>query len=791
MPDFELKVFQADAAKTIVDRYAFFAGHPYRPSKGPKPRPFFQALSALTGAGKTPVLAQAVTLLRSHFSSEPIIFWMSKAKSVVAQTYSNFSAGGKYSEIVDGFRIINIAQLTPMHIEDGSTPLMIMATTGLFNNRDQSEGALNIYKKDADLFGDSSPWERLIARKTGAKRRPLLIVYDEGHNLSEQHTEILSELEPDAYLLASATLKLPANFHKAVIQPIKLWAEEASNDYERFAEVSALGADGSPDAQLFVTTAISSEKVVSAELVKKAIQFDGTTGAMEKSLDDLHKRLELIKAEISERGLGFSPKAIYVCKTNIADDGEKDDHSKPFMHRKAPPIRIWRYLVEEKGIPPNEIAIYANLSFLDGNKPAEVNLFSKGENDFEDFQAGNFKHIIFNLSLQEGWDDPACYLAYIDKSMGSSIQVEQIIGRVLRQYGARHYDNQLINSAHFFLRVDNQSVFSSAINAVKDKLKAEGAPIEIVDNFSGTAGTAEDLNLKDGMDVKLHHVHVDASDACIRIAEILSDFPTFVEGSADTQGQAHIATQLVELDALGRDSKATEWTPEGNTNPVRLRWLINTAIRTRSNRALAITDLKHPKFDVRVQIHSSAARYADKLAAEIVSAYYDNSELAYESDSPFQFGVIRVPRNATHFEHSLYEKYSGLNKFEAPFAEALDRSGYPWHRNLSSGGFHIPLLTEGDTSSFYPDFLVWKSDLVYCLDTKGGHLLTDAVARKLFNIHEDGRSKILVRFITEGKQTELRGKATKGGYTVWKMKSGHPTPIYVADLDKAVRECLK
>ena len=218
---------------------------------------------------------------------------------------------------------------------------------------------------------------------------------------------------------------------------------------------------------------------------------------------------------------------------------------------------------------------------------------------------------------------------------------------------------------------------------------------------------------------------------------------------------------------------------------------MNTAIRTRSNRALAITDLKHPKFDVRVQINSSAARYADKLAAEIVSAYYDNSELAYESDSPFQFGVIRVPRNATHFEHSLYEKYSGLNKFEAPFAEALDRSGYPWHRNLSSGGFHIPLLTEGDTSSFYPDFLVWKSDLVYCLDTKGGHLLTDAVARKLFNIHEDGRSKILVRFITEGKQTELRGKATKGGYTVWKMKSGHPTPIYVADLDKAVRECLK
>lgn len=791
MPDFELKVFQSDSARTIVDRYAFFAGHPYRPRKGPKPRPFFQALSALTGAGKTPVLAQAVSLMRSHFSSEPIIFWMSKAKSVVAQTYSNFCPGGKYAEIVEGFRVINIAQLTPAHIEDGATPLMIMATTGLFNNRDQSEGALNIYKKDADLFGDSSPWERLIARSADKRRRPLLIVYDEGHNLSEQQTEILSELEPDAYLLASATLKLPSNFHKAVIQPIKLWVDEASDDVEAFNALGATDRDGAPDAQRFVTTAVDSEKVVNAELVKKAIQFDGTTATMEKCLDDLHKRLDLIDSEIEARGLGFKPKAIYVCKTNIADDGEKDDHTKPFMHRKAPPIRIWRYLVEEKGVDPGDIAIYANLSFVEGNKPDEVNLFSKGENDFDDFHAGNFRHIIFNLSLQEGWDDPACYLAYIDKSMGSSIQVEQIIGRVLRQYGARHYDNPLLNSAHFFLRVDNQSVFSEAINAVKEKLKAEGAPIEIVDNFGGSGGGAEDLTIKDGVEVSLHQVHVDASDACSRIAEIVADFPTFTEGSLDTQGQAHTASQVIELDALSRDGTAAEWSADGHTNPVRLRWLVNTAIRSRSNRALAVTDLKDHKFDVRVQIQSAAQRYAEKLAAEIVAAYYAHSELAYESDAPFRFGTIRVPKNATPFQNGLFDKYGGLNKFEAPFAEALDKSGAVWHRNPSSGGFHIPLLSEGDTGSFYPDFLVWKGDLVYCLDTKGGHLLTDAVARKLFDIQEDGKTKILVRFITEGKQSELRGKAIKGGYTVWKMKSGSPTPIHVADLDKAVKECLK
>jgi type III restriction enzyme len=225
----------------------------------------------------------------------------------------------------------------------------------------------------------------LIERVYAGKRRPLLIVYDEGHNLSEQQTELLAELEPDAYLLASATLKLPSNFQKSVIQPITLWVEEA-DDPRALAALKATDDLGKPEAERFITTAVSSDKVVQAQLVKKAIQFDGSTATMERSLDDLIKRMQILDTEIIDLGLGFRPKAIYVCKTNIADDGEKDDASKPFEYRKAPPIRIWRYLVEDKGLSPKDIAIYANLTFVEGNKPDEVNLFSKGENDFDEFR---------------------------------------------------------------------------------------------------------------------------------------------------------------------------------------------------------------------------------------------------------------------------------------------------------------------------------------------------------------------------------------------------------------------
>lgn len=787
----ELKQFQSKAANSISNRFAFYAKHPNRPMKGPtKPRPFFQALAALTGAGKTPILAQAVVEMRNHLSSEPIVFWMSKAKSVVAQTYANFTGGGKYSGIIDGFRVVNVGQLTPQLITDGSAPLMVMATTGLFNNKDQSEGALQIYKSGNDVFGDRSPWERLIERKAGGKRRPMVIVYDEGHNLSEQQTELLAELEPDAYLLASATLRLPDRFNDSVISPIKLWINESGASAAQF---DALGATekGRPDAKLFNTTAVSSAAVVDAELVKKAIQFDGTTAPMERCLDDLLHRLDMLEKEIDARGLNFKPKAIYVSKTNVTDQADKNDHTKPWNLRQAPPARIWRHLVE-RGVNPASIAIYANLNFIEGNKPAEVNLFSKGEGDFDEFTAGNYQHIIFNQALQEGWDDPACYAAYIDKSMGSAVQVEQIIGRALRQYGASHYDNPLLNSAHFFLRVDKQSVFVEAIKAVKAKLSKEGSPIAIVSSFGGSGSASEDSEPKQGVSAPLCVVNVDATDAIDHINALVKQFTSYQTDSPDTTGQAHVASAVVELSKPDADDgDEVEWTADGHTNPVRLHWLVATALRARSARALAVSNLNAPKFDVKVQIQSNADLAATKLASEIVQVFYQHAELVYESSTPFSFGAMRIPVGAQEFKNGLHERYAGLNPFELKFALALDKVGSVWHRNSSSGGFHIPLLTEGDTKSFYPDFLVWKGGYVYCLDTKGSHLLSDAVARKLFDIQDGTKTKVYVRFITEGKQSQLRGDVAKGGFTVWKTKNNTPTPVHVDTLAAAAKECLK
>jgi len=369
--------------------------------------------------------------------------------------------------------------------------------------------------------------------------------------------------------------------------------------------------------------------------------------------------------------------------------------------------------------------------------------------------------------------------------------VEQIIGRVLRQYDAKHYDSPLLNSAHFFLRVDKKNVFTDAIDAVKAKLQEGGTTIDIVQSYAGSDGGSDEIEPKDAAGVQLHYVNADAHDAIAAIAELVSQFPTVKESDTDSLGQAQQKTAVVDLTDLAKKEEAADWQASGHSNRVRLRWLVNNAIRGRSRGAQAVVDLQAAKFDIRVEANSNAHVWADNLAKSIVEAYYERTSLVYETAKPFVFPAMRVPKKAQVFTNGLYERYTGFNKFELLFANALDKLGNTWHRNPSNGGFRIPLLSEGDSASFYPDFLVWKGKFVFSLDTKGGHLLTDAVARKLFNIDDNGTTRMLTRFITEGKQANIGGKAVKGGFTVWKMKAGSPAAVHVSSIDEAAKECLK
>lgn len=179
MSDIELLEFQQLAADTISRRFAEMLNDPDAPTMTRQWDTFYyQALSALTGSGKTPILADAVAQMRAHLSVEPLALWVSKHRVVVEQTLSNFQAGGKYEHLVEGFLAGKLSELRAEGLNDASTPRLLLATAGSFNQKDKGDGTLRVHKQADDTL-PGPLWEALRTRTTGGTRRPLIIVYDE------------------------------------------------------------------------------------------------------------------------------------------------------------------------------------------------------------------------------------------------------------------------------------------------------------------------------------------------------------------------------------------------------------------------------------------------------------------------------------------------------------------------------------------------------------------------------------------------------------------------------------
>ena len=453
----ELLPFQIDASTQIAERFHRYMEDPLTITRT-RIVPYYQNLSSITGSGKTLILADAIEQIRSRLPVEPIVLWLSKGRVVVWQTFSNL-ANGKYSSLVGGFDVKPLLDCKPSDVEDSTRGLLLVATVGKFNQKDKEQGDRKIFKVGLDVAAKSL-WDMLKARKDSqGRRRHFIVVYDEGHNLSNQQTELLLELGPDALIAASATVRVPTALEKIInrLKQDKSWHD----------------AD-------FVT-AVKSVDVVKSGLVKKQIMICGYLTPMEIAINELLVEMKKADATATRLGLGFEPKAIYVSNTNMVDGSSvKEDAARPFDERMARPILIWRYLVENCGVDPSEIAVYCDLKFDPKlPPPSTLNLFAGGDSDYDQFMTGNYRHIIFNLSLQEGWDDPACCFGYIDKDMGSPDQVTQIVGRVLRQPGAQHHPAAILNTAHFYIRTDEKGVFEDIIDDVRRRLTAEAPEITL------------------------------------------------------------------------------------------------------------------------------------------------------------------------------------------------------------------------------------------------------------------------------------------------------------------------
>jgi type III restriction enzyme len=752
--------FQQQASEQIAERFADYAANPLMVDRQTTV-PFLQTLVSITGSGKTLILADTIAQIRDRLPLQPIILWISKGRIVVSQAYANLSSG-KYADNLPGFSVKPLLQVAPSDIEDDSIALLLVATVGKFAVEDREGGDRRVYQAQLDLASESL-WTLIGKRRTlNGTRRPLIVVYDEGHNLSDLQTRRLLELAPDALISASATMALPSQLENTITR--------LRNDR------------GWKDSQF--TTSVSSRDVVDAGLVKERIAIGGYVTPMETAIDAMLADMSDAQEAASTLPIPFRPKAIYVCSTNAVDGVPiSEDVKRPFKDRQARPILIWRHLVENAGIDPAKIVVYSQLKFASSAPPPpSFRLLSGGDNDYTAFLEGNFEHVIFNLGLQEGWDDPSCGFAYIDKEMASSRQITQVIGRVLRQPGAEHYPNPVLNTAHFYIRSDERGVFDEILDDVKSQLLSEHPAISLSIKKDSRSRVLDKVLPDPPRTVPT--VGIMSANAKEPIADIVSKMMNFSAGGENTVGQG---SRMLVLQEIGAGNETTyDWIEVEHSNRVtarsifrrELQRLYSGALR-RAGGPINLVDIELPKFDALVELTSPAADHIRSIARDVVDCYIANSRIFQNDfDAPYSVGPVLVDDDdAVEFTKALHRRYSGLNPLELRFAKALDKSQRVWARNPRNSGFYLPLLDIASASTYWPDFLVWVDKTVVVIDTKGDHLLTDATLGKLFEIDTLGEAaRVVLRLVSEGEaQVSPSGQITKlsgVGFTVWSWKAG-------------------
>ena len=149
--------FQEKAVLEIVEKYENYLNRSITICKGNEkiPVPFIQILDALTGSGKTVILAKAVGEISKLTSSRPIILWLSKASVVVEQSFNNLTSGGKYHHLLGKSEVIMLSEYQERLLEENET-LILFATVGTFNQKDKEAGNRQIYQCKLDEQSQST-----------------------------------------------------------------------------------------------------------------------------------------------------------------------------------------------------------------------------------------------------------------------------------------------------------------------------------------------------------------------------------------------------------------------------------------------------------------------------------------------------------------------------------------------------------------------------------------------------------------------------------------------------------
>ena len=484
-------------------------------------------------------------------------------------------------------------------------------------------------------------------------------------------------------------------------------------------------------------------------------------------------------------------------------------------------VDIWEQLVQS-GVSPANIAVHLNgarevIFDRRGTASPLIDTYSgkkAQDRSPETLASAWYTHIIWNLTLREGWDEPMAYVAYIDDKGRSTTDIVQKIGRFVRQPDATPFSDPDLNSAYFYFNVSDEA-FTKLIADTQEEMETDG--YEVIPMGNGrrppSSRTVKVRNPKE-----LPSIAPWFGDSISDLDRIvLEQVPLFADKALRAEGSIRTRvfemTQLQEAVDLRTESRRTanDTVTPWEFLSVRLG-AIDSRIVNDNGTIFSATLKDDEKLKQPVQFGSDAMFTLTNAVQQIKERLNEKFMLRglgrhgicivkpFKLVSPDIDGGTEAyseKYKVRRFKHSLHAEYNGFNSFELKVAEALDGLSKPWCRNpVGRDGYKIPIQELGsDTIWFYPDFLLWsKKNHVWAIDPKGKHLLEAAVTHKLLDLGSlRGVSpSVRVAFVLEGSYTidqqGIFSRTGREGFTLVRKPGTTPKARSFSNLTSLLRE---
>lgn len=412
-------------------------GLAYNPLAGfPTDMPYF-CLRVPTGGGKTWLAAKSVARVNTHLlrCEHSVILWLVPSKPIREQALRALRDRNHPYHVA----LREAGPITVMDLDEAksvtratldTSTTIIVATRQAFQV--EEEESRKVYQSSGALmhhFDNLAPAQRdeLLKDGTGTDqttpyslanvlrlRRPFVVV-DEAHNSrTDLAFEMLARFRPSGVMELTATPDLertPSN----------------------------------------VLHSVSAAELKAEEMIKLPVVLETEPNWQQCLADAIGRRDALHKLADEERRAG----AAYL---------------RPIVLIQAEPRRagvetldferVRDELITNHRIPAGEIIVATGEE--KGLEKIEVD-YKLGIAD----PACPVKFVITQKALAEGWDCPFAYILVSMASLHSATSVEQLLGRVLRQPGARHRENQPLNQSYAFVVSRN---FAETAGALRDRL---------------------------------------------------------------------------------------------------------------------------------------------------------------------------------------------------------------------------------------------------------------------------------------------------------------------------------